>query len=111
MDTDDKKLVKKFLPPIAHCKCFNATRIVHKGACLVCSVTVSAHTDAGSVLIYDGFNVTGELKARIEVLASTTFRWCLALPTDFDKGIYVTVDDEHTFVTVQWIPESMGEYV
>ena len=111
MDMEDKELVKKFLPPIAHCKYFNVTQIVHKGACLVCSVTVSSDTGTGSVLIYDGLNATGELKCRIEVIANTTFRWCLGLPTDFDKGIYITVNDKQTHVSIQWIPESMGEYV
>ena len=111
MDIEDKELVKKFLPPVAHCKYFNASQIVHKGACLVCAVTVSAITNPGSVLVYDGVNATGELKARIEVLAGTTFGLCLGRPTDFDKGIYIAVDAITTFCTIQWIPESMGEYV
>jgi len=111
MGTENPAPPKKFLPPVAHSKYFNVTQIVHKGACLVCSVTVSSSAEAGSVLIYDGLNANGELKCRIEVIANTTFRWCLPFPTDFDRGIYITVNDNTTYVTIQWIPEDWHDYI
>lgn len=97
--------------PIAHLRHYNDDTIVHIGPCLLTGITVSSDTGAGSVDVYDGQNAHGELKAHIEVIANTTFGVKLMYPADFDRGIFIDVNDKTTHVMIQFIPEDWHKFV
>lgn len=89
----------------------NTSRIIHKGPCIVCCVMVAADGADGDCQVYDGENASAELKAHIEALSGTTFRWQLSLGTDFDHGIYIVVNAATTKVTVTYTPESRRHFI
>lgn len=97
-------------PLVAHCRMTNANVIIHKGPCLVVGITISADGVNADCDVYDGENANEERKFHLEALAGTTFGAQLWEGTDFDKGIYVVVNAATTFVTIQYIPESMHKF-
>lgn len=96
---------------IAHAELTHISRILHKGPCLITGFSVAGYGAAGTADIYDGESASGQHKCRVSVIAGTTFHWCLTHPVDFDKGIYVEVAEETTYVTVCYIPESWKDFV
>lgn len=96
---------------IAHAELTHVSRCIHKGPCLITGFSVAGYGVAGTADIYDGENALGEHKCRVSVIINTTFHWCLTHPVDFDKGIYIDVAEETTFVTVNYIPESWKEFI
>jgi len=103
--------VKGTLLHPAHAEITNASRVIHKGPCLVTGFCVAGDGAAGVANLYDGENDLGEHKCRITVLDSTTFEWSLTHPVDFDKGIYIDVNAATTFAMVSYIPESWKDFV
>jgi len=96
----------------AHAQCVTSSMIVHKGPCLVSGFCVTCEGAAGGARLYDGENNLGELKARVMALNGTTFMWELAIPVDFDKGIYVEINGQvTTYVTICYIPESWKAFI
>jgi len=97
--------------PVAFLRCYNADTIVHIGPCLLTGITITSESGEGRVKIYDGQNTHGELKGVLYVIAHTTFGVKLMYPADFDRGIYIDVDDDHTFVMIQYIPEDWHKFI
>lgn len=88
---------------VAHSDYLCASRLVHKGPCIVKAVHVSADGANGDCQVYDGESVNGELKAHIEVLSGTSYTWQPGVGTDFDYGIYIVVNAVTTKVTVSYL--------
>jgi len=95
----------------AHAELTNTSRVIHRGPCLVTGFVVTAAGANGLADLYDGENVLGDHKSRIAAIDSTTFEWDLTHPVDFDKGIFIAVNADTTFVTVCYIPESWKDFV
>ena len=95
---------------VSHAELTHVSRIIHKGPCLVTGFVVSGHGAAGTADIYDGESDAGEHKCRIKVISNTSFPWPIVHPVDFDKGIYIKVTEETTYVTVCYIPESWKHF-
>ena len=95
----------------SHAEMDNVSRVIHKGPCLVTGFTVTADGAAAEADLYDGQNASGRHVAKIMALDGTTFEWHLQHPVDFDKGIYVHVNADTTYVMVCYIPESWKDYI
>lgn len=96
---------------VAHSEFTNTSRVIHKGPCIVCCVMIAGDGAAADCQVYDGENDRGTLKAHMEALSGTTFRWQLAFGTDFDNGIYIKVNANTTKVTVTYTPESRKDFI
>ncbi len=96
---------------IAHAELTHISRIIHKGPCLITGFSVTGYGAAGSADLYDGESASGRHICRISVIANTTFDWPIVHPVDFDKGIFVYVAEETTYVTVCYIPESWKDFI
>jgi len=95
---------------VARAELTHVSRIIHKGPCLITGFSVAGYGAAGTADLYDGENALGEHKCRVSVLQNTTFPWPLVHPVDFDKGIYIEVAEETTYVTICYIPESWKDF-
>lgn len=95
----------------AHSIMTNASALVFKGACLVHSIFVGADGAAAQVDIYDGVGILGTHKYRINAISDDSKPLMLPVPTDFDNGIYVVVNANTTYVTVQYSPVPAGKDV
>ena len=89
----------------------NASRVLHKGPCIVLAVHVAGDGANGDCQVYDGDSALGELKAHIEALSGTSYTWRPGVGTDFDNGIYLAVNAATTKVTVTYIPESRKSFI
>ncbi len=102
---------KGLMSCVAHSEYTNKSRVIHKGPCIVCCVMLAADGAAADCQVYDGENDKGELKAHLESLEGTTFRWQLTYGTDFDYGIYIAVSSTAAKVTVTYTPESRKQFI
>lgn len=88
-----------------------ASRLIHKGPCIVKSVHIGSDGANGDCQVYDGENSNGELKAHLEALSGTSYTWIPGEGTDFDNGIYIAVNASTTKVTVTFLPESRKDFI
>lgn len=88
-----------------------ATRLIHKGPCIVKAVHIAGDGENADAQIYDGENTQGELKAHIEALSGTSYTWRPGDGTDFDAGIYIVVSGSGAKVTVTYLTESRKDFV
>jgi len=95
----------------AHAELTNASKIIHKGPCLITGFMVAGVGADGTVDLYDGESAKGEHKSTVVVLNGTTFFWTMVHPVDFDNGIYIAVHQATTYVTICYIPESRKDFV
>lgn len=103
-------LNKEITCHVSHAELTHVSRILHKGPCLITGFSVTGYGAAGTADIYDGENASGQHKCRVSVIANTTFDWPIVHPVDFDKGIFIQVAEETTYVTVCYIPESRKDF-
>lgn len=88
-----------------------ASRLIHKGPCLVKSVHIAGDGENADCQVYDGENNKGELKAHLEVTQGRSYTWRPGDGTDFDNGLYVGVSGSGAKVTVTFIPESRKAFI
>jgi len=93
---------------LADCQYTNTSRLIYKGPCKVESAHIAGDGANGDCQIYDGENALGELKAHLEVLSGTTFRWQPGSGVLFQYGIYIVVNAATTKVTVTYKPLKSG---
>lgn len=99
------------LPLIGHTEYALKSRVIHSGPCIVKSIhfnNLSATSGNGSV--YDGLNIKGDLKAFVTMLAYTPYPWRPGDGTDFDKGIYISLESGVS-ASVTYIPESRKNFI
>ncbi|MBA7486828.1 hypothetical protein ES707_22389 [subsurface metagenome] len=96
---------------ISHAELVHKSGVVHKGPCLITGFSVTGYGADGVADLYDGVNTRGEHKCKVSVISKTTFDWPIVHPVDFDTGIYIAVEEETTYVTICYIPESWKEFV
>lgn len=99
------------LPRIGPSEITNTSRVIHKGPCIVKAVHVAGDGAGCEVVIIDGVNSSGKVKAIIIVLSGSSYTWRPGEGTDFDYGIYVNVNASTTKVTVTYIPESRKDFI
>lgn len=99
------------VPRVAHCKMYHKSEVAYVGPCLVASVIITGDGGGADADIYDGVSDRDEWKAHLEALSGTTFGWDPGCTTDFDKGIYVKITGDYTYITICWIPESWKKYI
>ena len=95
---------------ISHSELTHVSRCIHKGPCLITGFSVTGHAADGVADLYDGVSDKGDHKCKVSVISKTTFVWTITHPVDFDKGIYIKVAEETTYVTICYIPESWKDF-
>lgn len=99
------------LPRIAPSEYTTTSRLIHSGPCIVKSVHVSCAVAGGNCSVYDGVNTSGNFKAYMALTANTSYTWRPGDGTDFDYGLYISVNAATTRVTVTYIPESWKSFI
>lgn len=102
---------KLTLPSIAPSEYTDASRIIHRGPCIVKSVYTSVAAGGGNCKVYDGLNNKGKLKANIIIPAGDGSTWRPGDGTDFDQGLYLEVTGTDVSATVTFIPESRKAFI
>lgn len=83
-----------------------ADQLVSKVPTFVKHVCLTAGTGgAATALVYNGVDVSGELKIALSAIASTHFEDTYETPICFDKGIYIDVGSNVTLFTIQFREE------
>lgn len=99
------------IPQVARSDYTNASRVIHKGPCVVRCVHLGADGANADCQIYDGENTSSRLVAHLEALSGTSYSWRVPGGTDFDYGIYIAVNANTAKVTVTFNPESRKKFI
>lgn len=78
-----------------------AATVAQSGPCQLVAVHATLATGAGTVLVYDGVDATGELVNTLAVNSSST-AFCPTVPIALHRGLYVAVTNNCEF-TVVWV--------
>lgn len=88
----------------------NADGCIYKGNCLVTGWTISSDSGNRWCKIYDGENAKGKLIWELYIGDESTMPKNMVYPVDFDRGIYVDVENDHVHLSIEYIPESWGKF-
>jgi hypothetical protein len=58
----------------------------------------------GSAVIYDGANANGRRKATLRAVQNYCFSPFISMGIECETGIYVVVNDENTYLRIEYYP-------
>lgn len=87
----------------------NADQVITKGPALIVSVQITEAGSKGSAFIYDGANANGTRKVSLRAVQNYCFSPFISGGIECLTGIYATVNDENTYLRIEWYPANEVE--
>jgi hypothetical protein len=82
----------------------NVSQSLHRGRALIVSMQITEVGSKGSAHVYDGANEYGVRKASLRAIQNYCFSPYIRGGIECLTGIYVTLNDENTYLRVEYYP-------